>query len=129
MPGALALTVPTLRFCAISFDLRGSRCKFPQKHKLKFARETLCGTQEPRKIVVSRDPHGYTVQHHLEFAGNAGALAGAHPRPNWLRVKFFGGERYQDVKHIMRTLDLHTVCESARCTNMGECWNTAPRHS
>jgi len=30
-------------------------------------------------------------------------------------VKFFGGERYQDVKHIMRTLDLHTVCESARC--------------
>ena len=47
---------------------------------------------------------------------------GAHPRPDWLRVKFFGGERYQDLKRIMRTLDLHTVCESARCPNMGECW-------
>jgi len=47
---------------------------------------------------------------------------GAHPRPEWLRVKFFGGERYQDLKRIMRTLDLHTVCESARCPNMGECW-------
>jgi lipoyl synthase len=46
----------------------------------------------------------------------------AHPRPDWLRVKFFGGERYQDLKRIMRTLDLHTVCESARCPNMGECW-------
>src|SRR5438105_5264328 len=46
----------------------------------------------------------------------------AHPRPGWLRVKFFGGERYQDLKRIMRTLDLHTVCESARCPNMGECW-------
>jgi lipoyl synthase len=46
----------------------------------------------------------------------------AHPRPDWLRVKFFGGERYQHVKRIMRTLDLHTVCESARCPNMGECW-------
>jgi lipoic acid synthetase len=46
----------------------------------------------------------------------------AHPRPEWLRVKFFGGERYQDLKRIMRTLDLHTVCESARCPNMGECW-------
>ncbi len=47
---------------------------------------------------------------------------GAHPRPDWLRVKFFGGERYQDLKRTMRTLDLHTVCESARCPNMGECW-------
>jgi lipoyl synthase len=45
-----------------------------------------------------------------------------HPRPDWLRVKFFGGERYQDLKSLMRTLDLHTVCESARCPNMGECW-------
>jgi lipoic acid synthetase len=45
-----------------------------------------------------------------------------HPRPDWLRVKFPGGERYQDLKRIMRTLDLHTVCESARCPNMGECW-------
>ncbi len=46
----------------------------------------------------------------------------AHPRPSWLRVKFFGGPNYQDLKRIMRTLDLHTVCESARCPNMGECW-------
>jgi len=46
----------------------------------------------------------------------------SHPRPDWLRVKFFGGERFQDLKRTMRTLDLHTVCESARCPNMGECW-------
>ncbi|HLW43764.1 MAG TPA: lipoyl synthase [Candidatus Acidoferrales bacterium] len=46
-----------------------------------------------------------------------------HPRPSWLRVKFFGGPNYQDLKRIMRTLDLHTVCESARCPNMGECWD------
>ncbi|HVH71447.1 MAG TPA: lipoyl synthase [Candidatus Dormibacteraeota bacterium] len=46
----------------------------------------------------------------------------AHPRPDWLRVKFFGGERFQNLKRLMRTLDLHTVCESARCPNMGECW-------
>jgi lipoyl synthase len=46
----------------------------------------------------------------------------AHPRPPWLRVKFFGGPKYQELKRTMRTLDLHTVCESARCPNMGECW-------
>ena len=45
-----------------------------------------------------------------------------HPRPEWLKVRFFGGDRYQNLKRIMRTLDLHTVCESARCPNMGECW-------
>lgn len=45
-----------------------------------------------------------------------------HPRPSWLRVRFFGGPKYQELKRTMRTLDLHTVCESARCPNMGECW-------
>jgi len=49
-------------------------------------------------------------------------LPSAHPRPPWLRVKFFGGPNYQELKRLMRTLDLHTVCESARCPNMGECW-------
>ncbi len=46
----------------------------------------------------------------------------AHPRPEWLRVKFFNGPNYQDLKRLMRTLQLNTVCESARCPNMGECW-------
>jgi lipoic acid synthetase len=46
----------------------------------------------------------------------------AHPRPPWLRVRFFGGPNYQDLKRTMRTLNLHTVCESARCPNIGECW-------
>jgi len=47
----------------------------------------------------------------------------AHPRPDWLRVKFFGGDNYQELKRMMRTLGLNTVCESARCPNMGECWD------
>lgn len=48
--------------------------------------------------------------------------AEVHPRPAWLKVRFSGGENYQDLKRIMRSLDLHTVCESARCPNQGECW-------
>ena len=43
-------------------------------------------------------------------------------KPAWLKVKFFGGANYQELKRLMRTLGLHTVCESARCPNMGECW-------
>ncbi|MFQ5818084.1 MAG: lipoyl synthase [Terriglobia bacterium] len=44
------------------------------------------------------------------------------PRPAWLRVRFPGGENYQDLKGLVRRLELHTVCESARCPNIGECW-------
>lgn len=57
-------------------------------------------------------------------ANESGAVfpADTHPRPAWLKVRFFGGENYQDLKRIMRTLNLHTVCESARCPNQGECW-------
>src|SRR3989449_6210038 len=44
-------------------------------------------------------------------------------RPPWLKVRLPGGDNYQDLKRIMRGLDLHTVCESARCPNIGECWS------
>src|SRR5580700_6113196 len=44
------------------------------------------------------------------------------PRPSWLKVRFKGGENFRALDGIMRTLGLHTVCESARCPNMGECW-------
>jgi lipoyl synthase len=57
------------------------------------------------------------------LGSSATAPPAAHPRPEWLKVRFFGGKNYQDLKRIMRTLDLHTVCESARCPNMGECWD------
>ena len=55
-------------------------------------------------------------------AGVAAFSPQSHPRPDWLRVRFPGGPNYQDLKRMMRILDLHTVCESARCPNMGECW-------
>ena len=43
-------------------------------------------------------------------------------KPPWLKVKAPGGPNYVRLKHLMRELDLHTVCEEARCPNVGECW-------
>src|SRR6202167_6221898 len=43
-------------------------------------------------------------------------------RPEWLKVRLPAGENYFDLKRLMRGLGLHTVCESARCPNIGECW-------
>ena len=44
-------------------------------------------------------------------------------RPDWLRVRLPYGETYKKVVDIIDTHDLHTVCQSARCPNMGECWS------
>jgi len=43
-------------------------------------------------------------------------------KPSWLKVKAPGGPNYLRLKHLMRELDLHTVCEEAHCPNVGECW-------
>jgi len=43
-------------------------------------------------------------------------------RPDWLKVRVPGGQNYLELKTIMRDQALHTVCEEARCPNMGECW-------
>ena len=44
-------------------------------------------------------------------------------RPKWLRAPAPVGENYRDLKSLVQELKLHTVCESAACPNIGECWN------
>jgi lipoic acid synthetase len=62
-----------------------------------------------------------------------------HRHPEWLKVRFPGGENYHELKGLVRSHQLHTVCESANCPNIGECWekstatfmilgNTCTRH-
>ena len=58
-------------------------------------------------------------------AGTAPPLPGQDPagrKPSWLKVRAPGGANYARIRKIMRELDLHTVCEEARCPNVGECW-------
>ena len=45
------------------------------------------------------------------------------PKPAWLTVRAPGSERYLQLKGLMQELRLHTVCEEARCPNIGECWH------
>ena len=76
----------------------------------------------------------------MEIAGGCGRASGsggaigtikgvlhsiipAVERPKWLRAPAPSGENYADLKEIMTRLRLHTVCESAACPNVGECWN------
>lgn len=43
-------------------------------------------------------------------------------KPSWLKVRAPGGPNYAQIRTMMRELGLHTVCEEARCPNIGECW-------
>jgi lipoic acid synthetase len=45
------------------------------------------------------------------------------PKPEWLKARAPVGENFHSLKKLARGLGLHTVCESAQCPNIGECWN------
>jgi lipoic acid synthetase len=45
------------------------------------------------------------------------------PKPEWLKARAPVGENYHDLKRLARSLGLNTVCESAQCPNIGECWH------
>ncbi len=44
--------------------------------------------------------------------------------PTWIKARMPSGDNYAELKRLMRNLKLHTVCEEARCPNIGECWNS-----
>jgi lipoyl synthase len=46
-------------------------------------------------------------------------------KPPWLKVRAPGGPNYMRLKRLMRGANLHSVCEEARCPNIGECWEDA----
>ncbi|CAA0808811.1 Lipoyl synthase- mitochondrial [Striga hermonthica] len=45
------------------------------------------------------------------------------PKPKWMKESIPGGEKYTQIKSKLRELKLHTVCEEAKCPNLGECWS------
>jgi lipoic acid synthetase len=74
--------------------------------------------------------HGHDVRETLSIALGGGSLAepavdGSAPlrrHPDWIRARMPSGENYHDLKRLLRGLQLNTVCEEARCPNIGECW-------
>jgi len=63
------------------------------------------------------DPHAISI-----------AMGGAPPtplrrHPDWIRARLPTGENYHDLKRLLGSLNLNTVCEEARCPNIGECWD------
>ncbi|MGH2357680.1 MAG: lipoyl synthase, partial [Candidatus Limnocylindria bacterium] len=87
--------------------------------------------------VVSNAAGGHVSPSEVMYPGgptiDGGLLAPGDPipenagpggrRPEWLKVRLGAGQTFASVKRVMRSESLHTVCEEARCPNLGECWS------
>ena len=86
--------------------------------------------------VVSNPVGGHSSPSEVMYPGgpqtDGGLLAPGDPipenagpggrRPEWLKVRIGAGSTYANTKHVLRDEALNTVCEEARCPNIGECW-------
>ncbi|CAK9276377.1 unnamed protein product [Sphagnum jensenii] len=62
----------------------------------------------------SSSPEGYSVE--------VGTKKAPKPKPEWMKMVIPGGDKYAAIKSKLRELKLNTVCEEAKCPNIGECW-------
>ncbi|KAL1821682.1 hypothetical protein ACET3Z_016551 [Daucus carota] len=58
-----------------------------------------------------------------EYSVEVGTKKKPLPKPKWMKESIPGGEKYTHIKKKLRELKLHTVCEEAKCPNLGECWS------
>ena len=56
------------------------------------------------------------------YSVEVGSKKNPIPKPHWMKRVVPGGEKYTAIKAKLRDLNLHTVCEEAKCPNIGECW-------
>src|SRR6476660_6337256 len=83
-----------------------------------------------RELPMFQPPEA--VAHHETAAPETSAMGGSvtplRRHPEWIKTRMPSGENYHDLKRLLHGLNLNTVCEEARCPNIGECWDqlTAP---
>ncbi len=74
------------------------------------------GAAVPSKIAIGGAPD-------FDPVGSGHGAAASRRHPDWLKAKIGAGDEYQDLRRLVRGLNLNTVCEEARCPNIGECWD------
>ncbi|KAK4762239.1 hypothetical protein SAY87_030123 [Trapa incisa] len=63
------------------------------------------------------------LQSNDAYSVEVGTKKNPLPKPKWMKESIPGGEKYVQIKRKLRELKLHTVCEEAKCPNLGECWS------
>ncbi|KAL5730133.1 lipoyl synthase [Ranunculus cassubicifolius] len=103
-----------LRSLCSSIQSQPSKSEYPQT--LASLRERL-QSESPTlsDFIRLRDNEEYSVE--------VGTKKNPIPKPKWMKESIPGGAKYTKIKNKLRELKLHTVCEEAKCPNMGECWS------
>jgi lipoic acid synthetase len=73
---------------------------------------------------IERFPAPVSGRDTPQGAGRTAIQGGNSRRPEWIKVRAPSGANYERVLDTMRSKKLHTVCEEARCPNLGECWES-----
>jgi lipoyl synthase len=98
----------------------------PHRRRLYLPIVPTNGNGNGHGVAVETAPVGYgealAGTHEAHSIGCAQTARPSLRRPEWLKVKARTGPNYGELKRIMRTQSLHTVCEEARCPNIYECW-------
>ncbi|KAL2243834.1 lipoyl synthase 2, mitochondrial [Sesamum indicum] len=79
-----------------------------------------------RRRLAAESPtlaHFIKLQSDHSYSVEVGTKKKPLPKPKWMKESIPGGEKYTQIKRKLRDLKLHTVCEEAKCPNLGECWS------
>ncbi|XP_077245239.1 lipoyl synthase, mitochondrial-like isoform X2 [Tasmannia lanceolata] len=118
-----------------------ARC-FKSSHPLPSLSRNLCSSSSP-SIQKTNPPNPQTLadlrarlsieslslsdfirlRDKEEYSVEVGTKKNPLPKPKWMKESIPGGSKYASIKSKLRELKLHTVCEEARCPNLGECWS------
>ncbi|XP_042480964.1 lipoyl synthase, mitochondrial isoform X2 [Macadamia integrifolia] len=104
----------------LSFSSSSSSSVETSKPKLP---QTLAGL---RQVLADESPSladFIRLQQNDEYSVEVGTKKNHLPKPKWMKEAIPGGSKYAKIKSKLRELKLHTVCEEARCPNLGECWS------
>ncbi len=71
---------------------------------------------------MSLPPNDRTTERARPLPPSEAAKILAARKPEWLKIRAPGGEKYAEIKGLLRGQKLHTVCEEAHCPNLSECW-------
>jgi lipoic acid synthetase len=94
-------------------------------HDPREAAESVYGAQRPavpQRLPVTPRFGGCASGAGVGLGAEAPGSVGYRRLPEWLKVKLPGAGEYSDTKALLRRQNLHTVCEEARCPNLGHCW-------